>query len=465
MSASLLDRDATGGVVARKGFEYQDAFLLQHLPEWISQGAFSHFVSESKGDFEVCYFCPSFGIRRRAYEAKDYALTEPAFWKEVTDFKKMYDSAPNDFVRFVLVCQSFKNHAQPLISALERLRGVGASYPANSPIVACTRDEITSRIISQGQSKEMAEFVIERVDFFQYSAASADASFPGMLEKNLPELDFSSKRAARLRDSCKALIARSTVGPIHRLDIEKAIAEVLEADGTQWLNLPTEVKILPQSDGIEDLALEVGPFTSAERAQRTSDEWETLNQAAVRLAHFIGNSRERRSVALDGKQRMSISCLLGHAFGAARGFTLAIRHNGLLYKTDDHSKSEEDFFAASERMTGSETSAGVVCIGFPTPVGTDTKIVSGADFSNLPALELTSFNAISTIAVLNKAVAEAKLNVIRFRSESELQQIHLFLKTPSFFAMTLGHRLNGIANMVLYDWIDGRYVRTVELRG
>ncbi len=464
MSASLLDRDATGGVVARKGFEYQDAFVLQHLPEWISQGAFSHFVSESKGDFEACYFCPSFGIRRKAYEAKDYALAESAFWKEINDFKEMYDAAPNDFVRFVLVCQSFKSHAQPLISALERLRGVGASYPVNSPIVACTRDDITARIVSQGQSKEMAEFVIERVDFLQYSAASADASFPGMLEKHLPQFDFSSKRAARLRDSCKALIARSTFGPIHRLDIEKAIAEVLDADAPQWLNLPTEVKMLAQSDGIEDLVLEVGAFLSAERAQRTCDEWETLNQAAVRLAHFISTSRERRSVALDGKQRMSLSCLLGHAFGATKGFSLTIRHNGLLYRTDDHSKSEEDFFAVSERMTGSEASAGVVCIGFPTPVGSDSKTVPETDFSNLPALDLTSFDAISTIAVLNKAVAEAKLNLIQFRSAYGLQQIHLFLKSPSFFAMSLGHRLNGISNMVLYDWIDGRYVKTVELR-
>ncbi|MFS2162395.1 SAVED domain-containing protein [Variovorax sp. Varisp62] len=46
---------------------------------------------------------------------------------------------------------------------------------------------------------------------------------------------------------------------------------------------------------------------------------------------------------------------------------------------------------------------------------------------------------------------------MRFRSEQKLARLHLFLKAPSFFAMALGHRLNAIGSVQLYDWVDGIY--------
>lgn len=51
MSASLLEKQSTGGAIARVGFEYQDAFVLRSLPLWLSQSAFSHIVSEALSDF------------------------------------------------------------------------------------------------------------------------------------------------------------------------------------------------------------------------------------------------------------------------------------------------------------------------------------------------------------------------------------------------------------------------------
>lgn len=38
MTAPLFQRQSTGGVVARDGFDYQDAYLLQHIPLYLSQG-------------------------------------------------------------------------------------------------------------------------------------------------------------------------------------------------------------------------------------------------------------------------------------------------------------------------------------------------------------------------------------------------------------------------------------------
>ena len=59
---------------------------------------------------------------------------------------------------------------------------------------------------------------------------------------------------------------------------------------------------------------------------------------------------------------------------------------------------------------------------------------------------------------------EKKINTFNsFKSENKLSKLHLFIKAPSVFAMVLGHRLNGICDIQLYDWVDGQYIPTAEL--
>lgn len=463
MTGSLLTRDATGGAVARAGFEYQDAFVLQNLPAWLSQGAFSHVVSESKGDVEVCYFSPLAKVRRRTYEAKDYQLTETQFWSELADFKKMHDASHDEFVEFALVCRSFNKNVSPLINMLERLRGVGGSFPSGSPILAATRTEIVDWVGKQGHDAQFAEFIIARVVFLTFSAESADVSFGGMLEKHLPTIDLNGKKVTALRDRCKALVARSSQGPIQRAELEKCIVEVLDADAEAWVKTPTEIRLVQEHQGIEELDLRVAAFTGADRAGRTAVEWEQLLAAAEQISRFVVTSRQRRVIGLDGKQRMSLACLLGYVFSAVKGFTLAIRHNGQTYRTDDHAKAADAFFTGID-TTGSATSKeGVACIGFPMPVGNDMAAVVGSALTSMAQLTLISSAAIADVATLNQAVAEAKEQLVRFRSEHQLNAVRVFLKAPSVFAVALGHRLNGVGPVQLYDWVDGRYVVTVAL--
>jgi len=464
MSASLLDRDATGGAVARTGFEYQDAFVLQHMPLWLSQSAFSHVVSEAKGDIEVCYFCSSAGIRRRVFEAKDYALTEKDFWSEVADFKNMFDVSPHEFVQFVLVCRDFKPVVDPLLNKLERLRGVGAAYPVGSPVVATTRTEIVAWVEKHGHSEALAEFIIDRVGFVRFASESADTSFGGMVEKYLPSIDLSSKRMAILRDRCKALVARSSFGPVERADLERALTEALGVDASVWLKTPTEIRLDARHDDIEELGLNVTAFNSPDRGSRTAGDWACLFSAVEKIADFINSSRDRRVVGLDGKQRMSLACMMGFVFSATRGFVLEIHHNGQAYRTDDHSKEDATFFSCSEQDGNPASKAGVACIGFPTPVGNDVNASTSGQSGALSLLSLVSNTAIATMPALNRAVADAKSHLVRFRSERKLDKVNLFLKTPSFFAMALGHRLNGIGEIHLHDWVDGSYIETAVLR-
>ena len=88
MSASLLEKQSTGGSIARVGFEYKDAIVLRSLPLWLSQSAFSHIVSEALSDIEVCYFSSEKSLHVM-YEAKNQ-MTRTTFqrWKLVTLLNK-----------------------------------------------------------------------------------------------------------------------------------------------------------------------------------------------------------------------------------------------------------------------------------------------------------------------------------------------------------------------------------------
>ena len=107
---------------------------------------------------------------------------------------------------------------------------------------------------------ELADFIIDRVGFVRHASESADASFGGMVEKFLPSIDLNSKRVALLRDRYKALVARSSFGPVQRADLERALTEALDADASSWQKTPTEIRFDDCLDGIAALGLSVSLF-------------------------------------------------------------------------------------------------------------------------------------------------------------------------------------------------------------
>jgi len=463
MTASLLEKESTGGAIARVGFEYQDAYVLEHIPEWLAQGAFSHLVSEAIGDLEVCYFNPNGGFLRRMYEAKNHTLTVTQFWDEVARFKAVFEASPREFPRFVLVCRDYNGNTNPIVSKIERLRGVGSSYESNSPILEAGRKELREWGQKNGDKADLAEFALDHVEFVTYTSESADQAFIGQLNEKLPGLDLPASLAVRLRDDYKGQIARSSSGPVYRKELEAALCDLRDAERQTWLSTPVQVQLLSGATPFHELGLDVGSFNGDARAAKTLADWLSLLAAAGRIAEFINGSTTRRVIALDGKQRMSTSCLLGYAFSATRGFLLHVEHNGISYRTAIHDRSPGTFFNEVLTAGDAQTSEGIVCIGFPTAVGADINLMSSGALAKLPRLTLESSRTIANTEELNLAVVESKNALVRFRSQNQISKLHVFIKAPSVFAMALGHRLNGVCAIQLNDWVDGRYQPTALL--
>ena len=460
MSASLLEKQSTGGAIARVGFEYQDAFVLRSLPLWLSQSAFSHIVSEALSDIEVCYFSSEKSLHVM-YEAKNHSLTATEFWDEIRRFKSLFDTHPKNFIWFNLVCPSYNTAISPLISKIDRLRGVGSSYDDDSSVSVNGRSEYLDWCVGKKIDFSLAEFALDYVGFITFNSENSESIFLSEIQDTI-NIELLRSQVKQLKDQFKNLISRSSFGPIYRKDFENFICHALEEDRSQWLLDPIKINLSASSSQYQDLNLDISDFNGPDRAQKTSSDWNNLIKKAVSIGDFIHSSGDRRTLLIDGKQRMSTACMLGYVFSATRNFLLEIEHNGLVYRTDDHKQKEGQFFTKIDAVERQGETEAIVTIGFPTAIGNDIDSTIN-EVKSLPRLNLESSHAIDNMETLNLAVREAKSALVSFKSENKLSKLHLFIKAPSVFAMVLGHRLNGICDIQLYDWVDGQYIPTAEL--
>ncbi|MDO8905946.1 dsDNA nuclease domain-containing protein [Hydrogenophaga sp.] len=463
MKASLLAPESTGGDTARDGFGYQDAYVLQNLPLFLFQPAFSHVVSEATGDVEICYFGGGGLTVRTFIEAKGgAALSWGDFWKEIEQFKKVFDTSPAEFPRFVLVCRDFNSRTSPLVEMVGRVRGVGRSYDATSPMLTGSHEEIIAWGIEKGLSEEMMTFILGHVAFETYADESAQSAFQGELTKHLPSLDLRSSDIAAFRLMCLELVSRSSRQPVHRAEIEAALSKVLGRDASLWAQTPTPLHLDGRVPPFA-LGLDATAFNGPGRDCLSAEDWWRAQERLEEIGTFVRQSRQRAAVALSAKQRMSLACTLGFVFSATRGFILDVEHNGGRMRTDDHSQGVEQFFSVQTVQGAGAGAEGVATISFPTGMANDVTAGIAANLASGHALHLVSARAVDGIATMNKAVAETKAALVSFRSRHRLEVIHLFIKGPSHFAMMLGHRLNGVCRLQLYDWVAGRYVPTALL--
>ncbi|MBS0502052.1 MAG: SAVED domain-containing protein [Proteobacteria bacterium] len=464
MNSPLFERQATGGVVARDGFEYQDAFLLEHIPRFLAQGAFSQAVSELLGDIEIRYFRPGGGTYCVLYEAKRHRLSKVEFWAEVGRFHELHEKSTDEYVQFVLVCGDFVGEYQAFFRKLERYRGPAVALNADSSIRASAETDILDTIVKLGQTPEMARFVMDRVSFVQYRDDNVDAGFGTRLEEHLSSLNMSRRETTAFRAKCKELVDTSFRGIVTRKDIEVALVDCAPSVAQVWRATPSDLPLVAAGFELGPLALDVAAFNGSSRGNLGQVAWDQLQQRLGEVGDFLHESRTRRGVRLSAKHRMSLACLLGYCFSATRNFTLTVEHNDQLYDTSVHDRAPGPFFMVTEDAPSMLGSEGVASISFPNGSNADVAVYARAfGLEDSPKLALVSTAVVTDIASLNTAVSEAKMALAEFRGRHQLSRVHLFIKAPAMFAMALGHRLNGVGRIQLYDWDQGKYFSTVQL--
>lgn len=467
MNSILNSKAATGGAVARNGFEYQDAYALVNLPQWLAQDAFVEFISEVVGDLEVCYFTQA-GVKRVFHEAKNHVLTSSKFWDEVEQFKIAFDHGAGVYERFVLVAPGLPGPLSPLFTLLERIRGIGAAS-GGAPLLVDARKEFVERVVAEGKTAALADFILERVSFEEFDATAAEVRFAGEMLKALPVFDeLPSGRVRAVQEKLDILVRKSFRQGVTRAELENTILGALgDKEQTAWAERPSHIRLL-KSDGdvarAYDLALDVRSYVGQLRDTLSAAAWADFYAAAVRVGDFLQASRPgRRRVVLSAELRMSAAVVLGHAFKATRGHVLALMHRESVYDLSKHNQASGQFFSIEQNGDASSEAVASIEIG---PATNEVKSACSAlGLGVLPTLRMMSLSGLPDLASLNKAVAEARQQLAQFRADVGPRVIHLFVRGPSFFAMALGHRLNGLCDIQLYDWMGAGYAPTARLAG
>ena len=467
MNSILNAKTSTGGAVARNGFEYQDAYALVKLPQWLAQDAFVEFISEAIGDLEVCYFTPA-GVKRVFHEAKNHVLTSTDFWVEVEQFKTAFDKGAGVYEHFVLVTPRLPGPLSALFTLLERIRGVGAGA-GGAPLLVDARREFVERVVKEKKPEALANFILERVSFEEFDATAAETRFAGELLDALPVFDaLPARRVRDVQEKLDTLVRKSFRQGVTRADLENTILGTLaDGEAAAWAERPSQMKLL-RADGdaahTYELALDLRPFVGPGRGSLSAASWEELHAAAVRAGEFLQASRPgRRKVLLPAELRMSAAVVLGHAFKATRGHVVLLKHRETTYDLGKHEQAAADFFTVGEEPGSAGKAEAVVAIEIG-PLTDDVKQACAAlGLNDLPRLRLSSGSGLPDLAVVNRAVWEARQNLARFRAQLGASVIHLFVKGPSFFAAALGHRLNGVGDVQLYDWMGSEYTPTARL--
>ncbi|GIZ51889.1 hypothetical protein NCCP691_19030 [Noviherbaspirillum aridicola] len=464
----MLGKEATGGETARDGFGYQDFFILVKLPEWLAQDAFSGVVSETVGDIEVCYFTPD-GERRVFFEAKNYVLSPKPFWEEMVRFQKVFNVTGDLYTRFGFVAPEMPSTLSPMFAKLSRIRGVGSSFEEQAkPLIDAKRDFVQWVVDQAGQPADLAEFVLEYVDFIQFDDSAADSRFVGELTAHLPCLEeLPGTRHKELRSKWKELVQHSGKRKITRRDLEAAVLDVLPAaECASWLEFPSQVRLQKGVAGEArpnpyELVLDLRPFLGEDRGMRTKEEWRALVSTADAMADFMHTSRVRRRVEIDAELRMSAAVVLGVVFKATKGHLLELTHREAKFHLQSPERDEGAFF--TREIIPGQGSEAVVVIQIGHVARGDMHRAFG-DFAleKMPRLYLETSAAIPSISALNGAVHDAKAALVDFRSTYGLTHIHMFLKGPSFFAIAIGHRLNALGEVQLYDWVANSYHPTAR---
>lgn len=456
---TILDPEATGGDVAEGGFDFQKHLTLIRIPTWLKCDGFSEMILEAFGDTEAQFFMPEIGISREFIEYKNHDLAPSTFWKEIKRFHEMEEEHPGVYWRFILVCTGVSSKLNPIINALDRVRGTFTFYEDVPTVQDSSYGMFVERIKKFGKDEQLARFIFKKVFIDTDPQKSVQQSFNDFreaLETHFPIFSNLNKKYAQAAwDSLSGLLS-NRAKPIKRAELETAIWSALPEDHhpkPSLINL--HVASEPITGGWElpkKLCFNWSDFSGKEmRTFPSTEMWDQIViSQLLSTREWIIQSGRQHQIALTGQKRLSASIAIGAIFSAVMGFSINVLEREEKWSTDDHPTSNTpNYIWQVEYPKKEKASELAIALGIcRNPVGDVRAYLQGKDF---PLLALYGEDALISAKHTNQAVRKAKEIISETMTKIGAKTIHLFIAAPSQFSLFLGHRLNATGLMQCYE--------------
>lgn len=460
---NLLDKEAVGGDIAEGGFSFQGDLILARIPAWLACNGFTGMIREALGDAEARFFIPHAGIVHEFVEYKNHDLSPARFWPEIERFQTMDIGHPGSYWRFILVCTGVSDILQPMLNALRRVRTAFPFYAETPTIQDASYRAFVDTLRRLDKDENLALFLFNKVFVDTDPPKSTSQGFNmfrGELERYFPvfqDLGTSSSKAAW--NALSDLVRSRKAQPISRAELETAI----------WSGVKREhVKVSPlrlytaNEAAIDrwtfpaEISFDWSKFSGGDnRNFPPSEEWnKTVVSQLFATKKWIIEAGQRRRITLSGQRRLSAAVAIGAVFNVGSGFAIDLHIRGEVWSTDAHASADTPNYRWNINGSTKDFAKDLaIAIGIGRDITPEVCAYLAAEQLDIPLLTLTGDHPLISAQQTNLAVHHAKIAILEAIAKIGANTIHLFLATPSQFALFLGHRLNATGYIQCYERI------------
>jgi tetratricopeptide (TPR) repeat protein/cold shock CspA family protein len=156
---SLQDRKHTGGLYGARGYEFEKAYILSRLPDWLISVDLEFFQQELWSDLELFF---SSG-RRWLIQIKNHTLELTEFRDILFDFQTRHEANQDRYEKYVIISTGVTNSVREIQNLLERWRAI---EHLGEPELTNTKLQDISKLNEHGLV-EFAEFIFANASKLQ----------------------------------------------------------------------------------------------------------------------------------------------------------------------------------------------------------------------------------------------------------------------------------------------------------
>ena len=480
----LTGKFGMGGLDGGEGYDTQERYIVCRSVKWAHQKGFSGLWVEGMGDVDVLYedLTEPYGEH---VQVKNHNVPNAEFRKVVEGFIA-WDTKRKDFYRkYILACPSLSNDAEKLRRALGRLRSVPPGLVKAGIIEP--EQEALAELIKKLGLQDHQEFVLSKLYFDMDPLLSSNdedccRSFSVTL---LEQPKFAQRVLGAARTAYTPLLRRvqNAKGKhISQAEIFEILDIVLRSDAAlesavslvinNWTN---EAQDVGEDATVLDWSAR---FDRSQRLVPTAEEWnKVLFPELLEVKTKLLQKPEPRLIRLRGFCALSTGIMVGAVFPKVNGWTLEIKQQPGLWRTDAPALSD---YQLEKRELGAPDGFVV------TPESDDLLLVVAVTQSNAPniarwiskgspdvpqfaaALEVQPFGGAGSQSIGDGSDAASFALAVRdYLKQQNAQKgtcrVHLFYNGPYALSVLLGHHLTAIGRLHLYEWREPGFSPSVTL--
>ncbi|HEV2349306.1 MAG TPA: dsDNA nuclease domain-containing protein [Terriglobia bacterium] len=474
---SLLSPEATGGITAGKGFDFQTRYAACHLPLWLLEGSFHQLFFEGTGDIDI-RFKDQGKSSRNHIQVKDHEVSPSEFKSVIEHFRDLDSSLPEVYKHFTLACPSLSATLRPIETGLARLRGATPFYDDAPGALAPTKQDLDERLHKRNLG-DLIDFIHAKVfiDVGHGDLCHDDRAVELFIARLLDHPEYAGKLRSMVQPAFSEImraIAASKGVVLDRAAIDGILRSAVatgvngEKSITLWIQNWTKESLIPPADYALDWS---SRFDRASRRVPSQQVWnaELLPELSSLQKKMVAE-RTERFIRFRGKCALSTGIAMGTVFPAVGGWVFEIPQPPSKDDWRSDAPATSPYELRVEVIDGIADGTDVVLglnikgdgrgdvMRYVESTGNRPRIFS---FFSPPSQGAQSIGGAGDACAFSRGVRDHLGQLLKAH---QLVRTRIFFYGPFALAVFLGQQLTSVGELQLFEYQDPGYIPSCSLR-